>query len=244
MESARARLRVSRSGGGMCARMRSSAGFSRMMPVSWPSGPRSILPPLGICGLGGQAGGLERGGVGDRDVAVDAVEERRVIAGDGVKVLAGRQRFGGPERVIPAAAQDPLSGLRCGDISPDASLHLGQRTHPDQVHGQPLLPGLGHVGVGVVEARHRERAVQVDHAGLRPPEREHGGVVTHGDDPAVTDREGGNVTWVRVTVAGPQPRSGEDVAMYEDGVGGRLRRCILGRDRQREEQQTEHAAKA
>ena len=60
----------------------------------------------------GDARGCERGGVGDGDVAVDAIEKRGMIAGDFVEILARRQNFVRPERVIPVAAGEPVAGGR------------------------------------------------------------------------------------------------------------------------------------
>ena len=68
-----------------------SCADSRRMPVGSPLASRSMAPPCGGCGFAVYAGGREGGGVGDGDVAVDAVEECGMVAGDFVEVLAGGQ---------------------------------------------------------------------------------------------------------------------------------------------------------
>ena len=53
-------------------------------------------------GLAGDAGGVERGGVGDGDVAVDAVEKCGMIAGDFVEILTSGQGFAAPRECGPS----------------------------------------------------------------------------------------------------------------------------------------------
>ena len=70
--------------------------------------------------------GLERGSVGDGDVAVNADEDRRMSVCHQVEVLPRGQRLAGPQGVVPAAADGPYSGLGAVDLQADAVLHLLQ----------------------------------------------------------------------------------------------------------------------
>ncbi len=113
---------------------------------------------------------MKRGGVGDDDVTVSAIEDGGMIAGYFVVVLASRKRFGRPFGVIPAAALNPLAGLGGGDIFGDAILHIGERGGVVEVDREFLLAGFGHVGVGVIEAGHDEGSGEIDDLGVRAAE--------------------------------------------------------------------------
>src|SRR5262249_18304567 len=82
------------------------------------------LPAVRIRGLCGDARSLERGAVGDGDMPVHAVEDRRMIAGDGVEVLANGRLLYGPQRMVPAAAGDPLAPRGRFGARGNALLHL------------------------------------------------------------------------------------------------------------------------
>ena len=73
---------------------------------------------LWVCRSLIDARGLEGGGIGDGDVAVDAFEEGRVFAGYSVEVRACGQSLRGPLGVVPASTEDPgvrvVEGLRVG----------------------------------------------------------------------------------------------------------------------------------
>ena len=62
----------------------------------------------------------------------------------------------------------------------------------DEVDGEFLAAGFADVGVGVVEAGHREGAVEVDDLGLGAFEFEDFGVGAGGEDFSVGDGEGGD----------------------------------------------------
>ncbi len=78
---------------------------SRRMPVGSPLSSRSILPPCGsgVCAV--MPAAFKCGAVGDGNVPVDAIEDCRMIAGDGVNVRA-RRRF-----LLPPTACGPSHGL-------------------------------------------------------------------------------------------------------------------------------------
>ena len=103
-------------------------------------------------GFAGDAGGCEGGGVGDGDVAVDAVEERGMIAGDFVEILAGGQRFVGPEGVIPAAAGEPMARGCCVGGGLDLREHVGERFHAGQVDVKLGAARAAEVRMRVVES--------------------------------------------------------------------------------------------
>jgi len=128
------------------------------------------------------SGGDQRGGVGDDDVAIGAVEDCGMAAGDGVDVGAGGQRFRRPFGVVPAGADDPLSGFGGGDVGLDAGEHVGEGDGSVQVDGEFLLAGGGDVGVGVVEAGHDEGSVEVGDLSVRAAQLEQVGIRTDGDD--------------------------------------------------------------
>ena len=89
-----------------------------------------------------------------------------------------------------------------------------------EVGGEVVEAGFGDVGVGVVEARHREVAGEVDDFGVRAFEGEHLVVAADGDDVAVSDGEGVHARGNGIVVVGLQVNASEDLAMKEEGVGG------------------------
>ena len=109
-------------------------------------------------GFAGDAGGGERGGVGDGDVAVDAIEKRRVTAGDLVEILARGQRLLGPQRVIPVAAGEPVAGGRGLREGLDLGQHLGERLDAGEVDVELGAAGAAKMRVRVVEAGKDEGA--------------------------------------------------------------------------------------
>ena len=109
-------------------------------------------------GFAGDAGGGQRGRVGDGNVPVDAIEKCRVSCRDLVEILAGGQDLFFPQRVVPAAAGDPVAFGRFSRESLDLCQHLGQRLDPDQVEIELGLAGPAEMGVGVVESGKDEGA--------------------------------------------------------------------------------------
>src|SRR5437899_6677489 len=59
----------------------------------------------------GHASRMHRRGIRQRLMPVQAVDEYGIVRGDGVDPAVLRQRGAGPQRVIPVAAGDPLTGL-------------------------------------------------------------------------------------------------------------------------------------
>ncbi len=171
-------------------------------------------------GCGGvDASGFECGGVGHSDVAVDAFEECRVSARDGVEILSRGQSFCGPLGVVPAAAEDPcmriVESLRVGG---DARLHLGERRDAVEVGCKALQAGVGDVRVGVVEAGHREGAVEVDLLRFGRGALQDF-VAGAGEYDAVTgDADGLHSLRCGVVLDRVQADAGEDVAVVVDGV--------------------------
>ena len=111
-----------------------------------------MAPPCGGIGFAGDAGGSEGSGVGDGDVAVDAVEKCRMAAGDLVEVLAGGQDLLRPQRVVPVAAGEPMAGGSVVGEGLHFGQHVGEGFHAGQVDVELGAPGAAEVDVGVVEA--------------------------------------------------------------------------------------------
>ena len=109
-------------------------------------------------GLASDAGGGERGGVGDGDVAVDAIEKRGMIAGDFVEILARGQRFVGPESVVPVAAGEPVAGGRGVGGRLDFREHVGEGFDAGEVDVELGAACAAQVRVRVVEAGEDEGA--------------------------------------------------------------------------------------
>ena len=78
------------------------------------------------------------------------------------------------------------------------------------------------MSVGIVDAGHREGSVKVDDLSLRAFEFGDGGVSTCSEDFSVGDGEGCDFRRCRGGIVGTEVGSSEDVAVYIDGVGGRL----------------------
>jgi len=177
----------------------------------------------GVGGVSGDVGGGEGDGVGECHVAVYPAEDAGVAGCDLVDVLAGGEFGSGPEGVVPAAAFEPDAGPGFGGVGADALLHLGEGFDSVEVDGELLLSSGGHVGVGVVEAGHREGAVEVDDAGLWGFQLEDLGVSSGGENFSVGDGEGLNFCGGGGWVVGTEMGSGEDISVEIDGV----RRGIL-----------------
>ena len=157
--------------------------------------------------LGKHSRCLQRGGIGYRDVAVDAREHGRMIAGYRIDVLARRQLSARPERVVPSAADDPIAGRNGLGIFGDALPHLGQRLHADKIHLQHLAPAVRQMHMRVVEAGHDEVPAQINHLRMVPLQLADIVVGTDGDDAACADR---------YCLRARRNRFGVDVAVDED----------------------------
>ena len=117
-----------------------------------------MAPPCGGCVFAGDAGGGERGGVGDGDVAVDAIEERGVIASDFVEILARGQDFIGPQSVIPVAAGEPVACGRGVGGGLDFREHVGEGFDAGEVDVELGAACAAEMRVRVIEAGEDEGA--------------------------------------------------------------------------------------
>ena len=79
------------------------------------------------------------------------------------------------------------------------------------------------MGVGVVEAGHREGTVEVDDLGFRALELEDFGIGARREDFSVGDGEGSDLCRGGRGVVGTEVGAGEDIAVDQDCVGGFLR---------------------
>ena len=107
---------------------------------------------LGRLRFAGDAGGGERGGVGDGDVSVDAIEEGGMAACDFVEILARGQDLLVPEGVIPVAAGEPVAGGRGVGGGLDSCEHLGEGFDAGEIDVELGAACAAEVGVGIVEA--------------------------------------------------------------------------------------------
>lgn len=87
------------------------------------------------------AGCRERCGVGNGDMSIDADQESGMAAADGVDVGFCRQRFRGPEGVIPSSAGEPCAGSSVFGGFLDAALHIRQRLRASEIDGKLDLSG-------------------------------------------------------------------------------------------------------
>ncbi len=163
-------------------------------------------------------GDSECGAVGDRDVAVGALEKCGMVSGNGVEILACGEGPGGPFGLVPTAADDPCAGREGRCVGTNLGEHRGERGYVVEIDGKALLAGKGDVGVRVVEAGHGEGAVEVDAGGVGVFEREDLLIGAGGDDRAGSDGDSGYAGGSCGRVAGFEARAGEDVAVEEDGV--------------------------
>ena len=125
---------------------------SRRMPVGSALGVEVDGSALWRHGFAGDARGGEGSGVGNGDVAVDALEEGGMARGDQVEILARGQGLAGPEGVVPATAGEPVAG-GCGfGEGGDAGKHVGEGFGAGEVDVELGLACAAEVGVRVVES--------------------------------------------------------------------------------------------
>ena len=137
-----------------------------------------------------------------------------MIAGDRVDILARRQLLARPQRMVPAAADDPiLRRCRLGMFG-DALLHLGQRLHADQIDLQRLPSAVGEMQMRIVESRHHEVPAEIDDLRVIALQLANVVVGADGDDAAIAHRH---------RLRASRSRFGVDVAVEEDDVGGDAR---------------------
>ena len=197
------------------------------IPLAVPVDLRSFR----IRGLGGNARRRQRRRVRHRHVLVDPAEDRRMPRRHGIQVPSRRQRLSRPQRVVPASALDPRTRRhpsgRLDHIRPDAVLHLLQRLRSRQVGRQLLPPGVSHVRMRVLEPRHRERAMEVDHLGCLGSQLHHLCIRPRGDDRSAPDRNRAHTCRSSRGIRRPQMRSRQDLSIHINGVGRRRRFGIV-----------------
>ncbi len=220
MATVRAWRRCSRVGGGIF-RLRRGRRHRLREGCRWVRRGVAIDLCAGrVGGGGGDVGGGEGGGVGYGHVSVDSAKDGWVACGYLVEVLRVGSLAVGPEGVVPSSALNPGAGFGGGDEGADALLHLVEGVDADEVDGESLAARFADVRVGVVDAGHREGAVQVDDLSLRAFELQDLGVSACGYDFSVGYGQGGDFGWGRGGVGGAEVGAGEDVAVEDDRVGG------------------------
>src|ERR1035437_9270532 len=112
--------------------------------------------------LRGNSSRFQRRCVGYGDVSIPPDEHSRMPAAHRVDILAGRQLSVGPQRLVPAAANEPLAGRGSLGAGRDALLHLLQRARAPQIHAKGLQARMFQMNVGIVESWHYKVATKVD----------------------------------------------------------------------------------
>ena len=163
------------------------------------------------------ASGVKRGGVGDRDVAVDALEDRRMPVCHSVQLLSGRQHLLRPQGMVPPTALQPFACRRSFRGALNAVEHILQRFAAREIDRKLKSARIAEMCVRVVEAGHHKRPAKVHHLRLRPLGLEHIVVVAGRGDDAIAHGDGADE--IKPTLA--QPNAGQDVAVIVDGIGRR-----------------------
>ncbi len=183
------------------------------------------LAALGIGRSARDASRVKRRGVHDGDVAIDALEERRMSVRHGVELLPRGQRLLRPQCVVPAAALQPLAGGcgLCGAL--DAIEHLLQRFASREIDGELDAAGVAQMGMRIVDAGHGKGAAEIDEPRLRPFRLQQRLICTGRGDESIPHRDRAD----EVQLALAEAHAGQDVAVVVDGV----RRPGLRSERQR-----------
>jgi hypothetical protein len=155
-------------------------GAERGLPEDAGRLPRRVAveePAVRVRRLAGDAGQRQRGRVGDADVVAHPDQDDGVVRRDGVEVGPRRVASLGQAGVVVAAAEDPapLRLSRCrlrhqADQVADLPVLLGREVEVEQGEADRHR-----VGVGVVQARGRGPASEVD----RRRARRHSGTSLH-----------------------------------------------------------------
>ena len=109
-------------------------------------------------------GHLQRHGIRQSHVTVEARDEDRILRRDRIDQLPGGKRRRIPERVIPLAAGDPFSGSNAFGVFADAARELLRSLRVAQLHARELHAAIDEMRVIVDEARGGEPPVEVDDA--------------------------------------------------------------------------------
>ena len=156
---AKARSRWTGSGGGT-ARSTSAIAASTKMPLG-ARPVRSIRPPVGRLGRGGDSGLAHRRAVRPAGMAVDPLQPDRPVADDGVEVGGGREAAEAPALLVPAAADDPARGRVGGGIGADPRLRLVEAVGVGEVELERAEAEAHDMAVGVDQARDQRPAAAV-----------------------------------------------------------------------------------
>ena len=171
-------------------------------------------------GFAGDARGGERGGVGDGDVAVDAIEECGMAAGNFVEILARGQNFFCPESVIPVAAGEPVAGGCCVGGGLDLREHVGERFDAGEVDVELGAACAAKVCVGVVESGKDDRYVVLAESRsckMRLGSGEAGDFVGRADGENFAAADGDGFDDLRLVFS--EANAGVDDAVEKDDVG-------------------------
>jgi hypothetical protein len=85
-----------------------------------------------------------------------------ILGRDGVQLLAIRESFFAPKRVVPTAASDPFACFMTGNGIGNTLLHFFRRRHSGQRHGEQVRGGAAKMHVSVVEAGHQKLATELN----------------------------------------------------------------------------------
>ena len=106
-----------------------------------------------------------------RDVAIHALRKYRMIGRDRVEILPAGKFLYRPQRVIPSGSDDPFSRPKFFKPRANPLLKLFDGFRTSQVHFQLDVRAGRKMEMRIIETRHRELAMQVDHASLRAQPR-------------------------------------------------------------------------
>ena len=132
-----------------------------------------------VGGLGGDAGQFQRARVGPAHMAALAPQPDGMFRRDAVQVFAGREGASFPQRVVPAAPVQPLTGGRCCGASHHAGQGFLQRGHFGQVDFLQTKTVRHKVQVGIGKAGHDGTAMQVYRLSLGRQQCPYFGVAAH-----------------------------------------------------------------
>ena len=147
------------------------------------------LAPRGRGGVARDPRGLQRRGVGEAFVPVEAVDPDGIVGSDRVDPVVPGQRRATPQRVVPVAALDPFAGPEPGGVFLDAAHKLLRRGGVPEVDRGQLEPAADEMGVTVGEARRNEAAAGVDHPGAAADVARQGRAVAYGENRPAADRD-------------------------------------------------------
>ncbi len=209
----------------LCGFANDAGGFAAGVQVD-----RTALRRLS---LAGDAGGGERSGIGDSDVAIDAIKKREVIASHFIEILARGQDFIGPESVVPVAACEPVAcgrGICCGF---DFREHVGEGFDAGEIDVKLGAACASKMRVRVIKAREDEGAgvgeVEIAQRGFGSCEALDVFSLADGEYFAATDGDGFDnlrLVFSESNAGVDDTVEEDDVRRTGDGLGNRGRRGI------------------